>query len=87
MTTQQKQEALQNALSSFGIKKDFCIKTDEIKGKTFALAVLKTSAPPGAPSWHEYSYEEPITPFMSYECLNEYLRGCYDTHVNKYKLF
>ncbi len=81
LSNTQKKEALQNALVSFQFPKKYVIVTDQIKGNTFALGeVTKTKSTTGG----AYNYENPLTGFMSYEELNAYLKGYYDSKMKKF---
>lgn len=83
LSTIQKKEALENALKSFNFHKKFCIKSDEILGKTFAIAEQKREKGTSG----NYDYLQPITNFMSYEECNAYIKGAYDTQKNKFNFF
>ena len=74
LTTTQKKEALDNFLISAGISKKYFIKTDEIKGKTFALASIS----------NEYGGINIHSNFMEYEAFNMFLFGYLAGKENKY---
>lgn len=84
MTTTEKRQALENALVHFNFNKKFKVITDQIKGKSFAIAEEKTEI---STLGTNYVHQQPITPFMTYEECNHYLRGCYDTQQNKFNFF
>lgn len=65
MTTQQKQQALNNSLSHFGFPKEFYIET---KGSKFAIATKKETEY----GWYECNSH---TIRMTYEEMNGFIMG------------
>jgi hypothetical protein len=65
MTTQQKQQALNNSLSHFGFPKEFYIETKDSK---FAIATKKETEY----GWYEYTIH---TIWMKYEEMNGFIMG------------
>lgn len=75
MNTQQQIYALRTSLNNLKRKsdfkqKDFVIITDQINGKTFAIAENKETL---ASSGETYFYPQAITGFMNYDKLNHFL--------------
>ena len=81
LTNTQKKEALQNALVSFGFDKKYIIVSDQTKGNTFSLGVMKKTE---GTMGQTYDFPDPLTGFMSYEELNAYLKGYYDSKMKKF---
>lgn len=82
MSNKEKKEALLNAIKNLGFSEYYTIKSDEIKGKTFALAKKKIDIS----SWGEtYESIQPQSDFMPYEVLNAYLLGYFKGAQNAHK--
>ena len=74
MNTEQKKEAINNALRSFEInKKYFAVAADGRVKNKFSIAKIVNNAG-GLCN---------VLPYMTYEELNQYLKGWYDSKMKK----